>query len=356
MTGSKWTLLKDLGRLNLGRENLFRVIFMLTGRCPLQCRTCRIGRTPVEGADPSLADIESFFQGNRFSWINLTGGEIFIRDDLKEIFDIIAATQPALAYLTFPTSGYLVQRTLKGVEEALETDLACMHVTVSFDGGKEQHDAMRGIEGAFLRARETFQGLKEMAERHPGRLKVHPGMTLSAELLELAQDPIGDLLADLELGHPGEIHVNLAHGSEHYYGSPAPKPLPAEAVTKQLERLVRSRRGKVSSMNLLESLYLKGARAYLASGAPPLTCKACTASVFIDYRWSVFPCTIFPRALGNLKDHDFDLARISAGSAFQQVKARIEAGDCPGCWTPCEAYTAIAGNILRPAFLRLALS
>ncbi|MHC4945180.1 MAG: radical SAM protein [Planctomycetota bacterium] len=356
MSGSKWGLLKDLGALNLGRERLFRVIFMITGRCPLQCKTCRIGQTPAQGPDPAIEEIEAFFEGNDFSWINLTGGEIFLRDDMKEIFCLIARTQPSLAYLTFPTSGFLVERTLEGVERALEAGLPVIHVTVSFDGGRKVHDAMRGMDGSFDRARETFSSLKKLAADLPTRLNVHPGMTLSAELLEMAQDPVGDLLADLDLGHPGEIHVNLAHGAEHYYGTPAPKPLPAEAVTEQLERLMRSRRGKISSLNILESLYLKGARTYLASGAPPLTCKACAASVFIDYRWSVFPCTVFPLAVGNLKDHDFDLVRLSSTASYQQVKAKIEAGNCPGCWTPCEAYTAIAGNVLRPAFLRLAFS
>lgn len=340
--------LKDLGGLNLGREKLFRVILMLTDRCMLRCRTCGIWRKETT-VEPAFSELETFFFTNKLSWLNLTGGEIFLRKDLPEIFRLIGSTQPHLAYISFPTSGYLPEATLAGAEAALESGLSKIVITVSFDGGRASHDALRGREGAFDRARETFLALGKL-----DGLKVIPGMTLSSALLELSDDPVQDLVTDLGLQSAREIHVNLAHASSHYYGNQGLDPLPAKKTIDLIERLGRSRAGRVGTMDLLESLYLKGARHYLESGEPPLRCKALRASVFIDADWTVYPCTIYARPLGHLSDQGFNLDRMAETPGFKEARAAIDRGDCPGCWTPCEAYTAISGSVLAPSFFRLA--
>jgi hypothetical protein len=179
-------------------------------------------------------------------------------------------------------------------------------------------------------------------------------MTLSSSLLELSDDPVQDLVEDLGLQGAHEVHVNLAHASPHYYGNQGLAPLPAEKTIALIDRLARSRAGRVGTMDLLERLYLKGARQYLESGEPPLRCKALRASVFIDADWAIYPCTIYARPMGHLSDHDYDLEKLSSSPGFEEAKRAVDRGDCPGCWTPCEAYTAISGSVLAPSFFRLA--
>ncbi|MBU0756356.1 MAG: 4Fe-4S cluster-binding domain-containing protein, partial [Planctomycetes bacterium] len=96
MKGAPWTFLKDLAAMNLGRGRLFRVILMLTRQCPLQCKTCGIWKNNGSDPGPALEEIASFFEKNQFSWINLTGGEIFFRKDLPELFGLLAKTQKKL--------------------------------------------------------------------------------------------------------------------------------------------------------------------------------------------------------------------------------------------------------------------
>jgi len=355
MKSSSLLFLRDLGGLNLGFKKLFRLILMISARCPLQCRVCGIWNQP-DKQEPSLSELESFFENNSLSWINLTGGEIFMREDLVDLFHLIAATQPCLAYLSFPTTGYRVRKTVRDMEEALRTPLSRIYVTVSFDGGRDTHDDLRGTRGAFERAAETFQALKELARVSNKRLEVIPGMTLSHELLERTQDPLRDLLQDLNLSSPHDVHVNLAHRSEHYYANPEVKPLPREALVKMVRGLARSMKFRGSPLQLIERVYLNGAAHYLTQGEAPLKCRACTASIFIDAGWTAYPCTIYSRALGNMKDLDFKLSNLMATPAFKQARSDIHARHCPGCWTPCEAYTAIMGGFLNPSLLRLALA
>lgn len=355
MSGKFLPFFKDIVAMNLGRNRLFRLIFMVTSRCPLKCRICGIWKGKNK-TDPSLQDMERFFSSHSFSWINLTGGEIFMRRDMPELFQLIAQTQTQLRYLTFPTTGYLVDRTLEGVEAALRNRFPRLVVTVSFDGGKESHDSLREGDRPFEKARETYRALKKLETKAKGGLQVIPGLTLSSELLSLGPDPVGDLARELALDGRHEVHLNLAHCASHYYRNPELEPPDPEAMVAYLRKLLIEKDASASSLKTVETLYLKGAIQYLRKESPPLSCKACDASVFIDSEWNLYPCTHFPFKIGSLEESDHDLTPWLTSDRFREAKAKVRARECPGCWTPCEAFTAIAGSVMKPSLYRLATS
>ena len=90
-------------------------------------------------------------------------------------------------------------------------------------------------------------------------------------------------------------------------------------------------------------------RGYLESGKTPMRCHALRSSCFIDSWGHVYPCTIYDRKVGSLRDVDFDLARIWESDEARQLQKEIWNYDCPQCWTPCEAYQSILGNFFRPS-------
>jgi hypothetical protein len=51
--------------------------------------------------------------------------------------------------------------------------------------------------------------------------------------------------------------------------------------------------------------------------------------------------------LGNLRDSAFDLRGLWQGERALVLRREIEARRCPNCWTPCEAYQSILGNLVR---------
>ncbi len=351
-------LARDALLLNLGRSVPFRVTLMVSERCPLRCTTCSIWRT-AEPREPSLDDLDAFFSANRkISWLNLTGGEIFLRSDMVEIFRSAASRLKRLAVVNFPTAGQDPAHIAGQVDAALGTGLRRMVVTVSFDGGRASHDQLRGAAGAFDGAAETWRSLKQIAAGARGRLSVFAGMTLSAELMNLTTDPLGDLVADLALAGSHEVHLNLAHGSEHYYRNVPADPLQLDAIEGTLRKAAAGRRAKGAGsgdrgVNLFERIYIGCARDFLSTRRPPLACKALRCSLFVDAGLDVYPCTIFSRPLGNLRDPDFSIAALRQSSLWCDTVKQIKAGHCPGCWTPCEAYPAIVGNLLRPGILKI---
>ena len=55
----------------------------------------------------------------------------------------------------------------------------------------------------------------------------------------------------------------------------------------------------------------------------------------------VYPCSIYSRPLGSLREHDYRLRDILEAAESRAAREAVVAEACPGCWTPCEAYQSI---------------
>ena len=124
------------------------------------------------------------------------------------------------------------------------------------------------------------------------------------------------------------------------------------ALARAADEYARLRGPARHPVAFLERAYLKRVRQYLETGETPMRCHALRASCFIDSWGNVFPCTIYDKKVGNLRDAGYDLARIWNTPEAEALQREIWESQCPNCWTPCEAYQSILGNALRPALPR----
>ena len=99
--------------------------------------------------------------------------------------------------------------------------------------------------------------------------------------------------------------------------------------------------GVISS---IEDEYLKLGKEYLKTGKIPIKCNVFNLSSFVDPFGNVYPCTIFNRKLGNLRENNYDLKKILLSEKAKKVKEEIIKDNCPQCWTPCEAHQMIVSN------------
>ncbi len=331
---------------NLGRPSFpFKLTFCITYWCNYKCKTCNIWKmTPRD--ELSLDEIREFFRkSNRFSWIDLTGGEVSLRKDFPSICEAAISSCPDLLLLHFPSNGYLTDQVVAYTKDIAAMAPEKLMVTISCDGDEATNDAIRGIEGGYRRQIETFRRLREM----PG-VEVVLGMTLSAD--NVNHFPAAFAAAKQEI--PGleytEFHVNIVTEGEHYLGNQElglRKEVSPAALAEATESYARLRGFGWSPVNYLERAYLTRVRSYLESGRTPMRCHALRSSCFIDSWGHVFPCTVYDRKIGSLRESDYDLARIWASDEARDVQAEIWDYKCPQCWTPCEAYPSIMGNFLR---------
>lgn len=324
----------------------YRLSFAVTNRCQSQCIMCNIWQKPVEN-ELSLEEIEQLFSRyRRFSWVHLTGGELFMRDDFAEIVRIIDRNSPELYLLNFPTNGYQTDMIVTAIREILEqTSIPRLMVTVSLDGPRELHDRIRGLSGSWERALATFRQLRELRSR---KFSVYLGYTLQEANLDAFEATMATASQELGSLSTDEIHLNIAHISGHYYANSAFNGIPEpDAAEKILGRISGARKRRIfDPVSILEQRYQKLARTYQLTGAVPLKCQAAAASCFIDPGGNVFPCSTFAAPIGSLRESDYDLASIWRSANRVAIRQSIRDGSCPGCWTPCEAYQTILANLL----------
>ena len=336
-----------IARSNVARgPRPFKLTLIVTFGCDTRCKMCNIWQRDKAGI-MTLDEVRRFFGRNpRFSWINLSGGEIWTRPDAAELVEAVIEGSPDLYLLDFPTTGQRTDAIVAGVERALATRLPKLLVTVSLDGPRDVHEEIRGREGAWDRAVETFRRLRAL--RSP-RFDVFLGMTLSnfngGALLDTIAS-VREVLPDLR---EAEFHVNVAQISSHYYQNDGLERTREECLAEVAEFLERKGHS-FHPVAWIERRYQRLSSEFLASGRTPLPCKALASSVFIDPRWNVYPCSMWDAPLGGLRERDFDLDGLWHTEATLARRREIEEGRCPHCWTPCEAYQTVLGNLFRRGY------
>ena len=95
----------------------------------------------------------------------------------------------------------------------------------------------------------------------------------------------------------------------------------------------------------LEDRYQALVSKYYETGKSPLPCTALSSSCFIDAYWNLYPCSIWDEKIGNLRENGFDLRAMWEGSRRKELRQDVIEERCAHCWTPCEAYPTILGNL-----------
>jgi Fe-coproporphyrin III synthase len=346
MASTPLGLALDIARANVGASALpYKVTLVATYHCNFRCEMCNIWQKKSVG-EMTPAEVEGFFRAwSQFSWVHLTGGELFMRRDLEDVVAAILASNRSLYLLNFPTTGWFGDRTVALVERILRGGVGRLMVTISLDGPKDVHDKMRGLAGSWERAIDTFARLRAIRQSN---FQVMLGMTLfrqNAMLVDATIAAVRVVIPDLR---SSELHLNVGHESSHYFGNTGQIADPGQDVIVEAIEAHRKAAGRgFAPVTFLEDRYQALVSSYLTHGKSPLPCTALASSCFIDAYWNLFPCSIWGEAVGNLREAAFDLRRLWTTARARTLRDSIVAEDCPHCWTPCEAYPAILGNLVK---------
>jgi radical SAM protein with 4Fe4S-binding SPASM domain len=206
---------------------------------------------------------------------------------------------------------------------------------VSIDGPADVHDRIRGRAGSFARAVATARALAAM----PG-VEVHVGTTVTRANVDALPATWDAIRAELPALARTRWHWNAMQVSAHFYGNGdcADQRVPVRAP---LVEHVRARGLPRSLVDAMESAYLVNLAA-VAGGEPSgIPCQALRSTMFLSPEGDVYPCHLYDRPLGNVRERD--VLAIWRDAATLEARRDIEALKCGGCFSACEAYPAIAG-------------
>lgn len=338
-----YILAKNIINSNFKRLNFpYKLTFVATYKCQSKCIYCKIWKKKPVG-ELSLGEINQFFKkSNKFSWVDLTGGEVFLRKDIADIAKVIITNCKNLYHLHIPTNGLAPTIIEQKIKQILSFNPNKFVVTISLDGPRVLNDRLRGISGNFDKVIETAKRLKEIKQKN---FRFVIGFTLSADNKDNFEKMISEVKAEIPSLQPDDFHMNIIHTSEHYYDNISNNTL-LEDLRGDVRKYRKSRTAKFKHpIGFLEDQYLRLADKYLETGKTPIICQALAGSVFVDSFGDIYPCSIYSKKVGNIKEINYDLEKLWDSTEVKSLRKSIERLNCPQCWTPCEAYQSILGKL-----------
>lgn len=324
------------------RNKITHLILHVTTRCNFRCSHCFVDPTPT-APELTLTEIDRIAaEFNDLIWLDIGGGEPFLRPDLPEILAKFQAWEYSV-----PTNGWFTERifqTLKEIEARI--DLTRLILTMSLDGFPATHDAIRNQPGSYARVKETYFLLR----RHFPRLRVKFNTVLHnynlAEIIPFMRQVQEEL-------QPAFHSVLFLRGTPQDEGYRLPSPQEIRALEEQLleiqNRYHYRQKGLLSeTQKKYQAVKRHLCRRILEEEQMVIPCLAGQAHAVIYADGGVAPCELLP-VVDSLRATP--LQEILAGPAWRRAVAAIKAKKCY-CTHDCNMIENILYNFnLYPQFV-----
>ncbi|MCD6398738.1 MAG: radical SAM protein [Candidatus Aenigmarchaeota archaeon] len=324
----------------------YKITFAITYNCNSRCKTCNIWKKKSTN-ELTTREIKKIFKNINPSWVNLTGGEPFLRRDIFDIAKIIRDNTDTYL-LNMTTNGLLGDLAFKDIKKITNLGFPKFIVVVSLDGPEKIHDYIRGIKGNWKKSIELYKKLRKLS-KEKRNFETYLGYTASTYNIGQFSKTLEEAKKEIPTLKIRDFHLNFYHESEVYFDNKKLSRLNKNFLIdlKKTIDAFKSKKIGFNPISFLEFKYLSLIDNYLKTKTSPLPCKALQSSCYIDPHGNVYPCTIFNTIIGNLRDSNYDLKKNWNSEKAKKIRKLIKQNKCPGCWTPCEAYQTILGNLLK---------
>lgn len=287
---------------------------ILTYRCPMRCKMCNIWKNPTD-KDTELK-AEELKKLPHLKFINLTGGEPFVREDLVDIVDVCFSKTKRIV---ISTSGWFEDRII-----ALAERFPNIGIRISIEGLSQKNDELRGREGGFDKGLRTLLRLREKGLKDIGF-----GCTVSNNN---SKDMISLYRLSKELGM--EFATASFHNS-YYFHKNDNVVTNKEEVCSDFETLINMQLKESHPKSWFRAFFNMGLINYIEGNRRMLPCEAGTMNFFIDPYGEVYPCNgleekYWKESMGNIRNAS-DFMEIWHSEQADRVRSMVR--KCPkNCW------------------------
>lgn len=304
---------------------------ILTYRCPMQCKMCNIWKNPTDIKKEISSDDLRYLPKLKF--INLTGGEPFIREDLEEIVRVCYTKSPRIV---ISTSGWYEDRVI-----ALAKKFPNIGIRISIEGLSQKNDELRGREGGFDRGLRTLLRLKEM-----GLNDIGFGCTIS-------NNNSRDMLSLYQLSKSLGMEFATASFHNSYYFHKEDNVITnKDEVCENFRTLIEWQLQEKHPKSWFRAYFNMGLINYIEGNRRMLPCEAGTVNFFIDPWGEVYPCNgmeekYWKDSMGNIHDCE-DFLTLWNSPKAEQVREMVR--KCPkNCWMVGTASPVMKKYVKYPA-------
>ncbi len=260
---------------------------IVTYRCNARCNMCNRYKAPSDPKDE--ISIETIKKLPEMYFTNITGGEPFIREDIK---DIVRELRKKSDRIVISTNGFFTDRIIDLCKEFPD-----IGIRISIEGLEQTNNEIRGLPDGFNKGYTTLKKLREMGMKDVGF-----GMTVqdrnAPDLCELYK------LSD-ELGM--EFATASLHNSFYFVEAKniiKDRPMVAENFENLINMLLKSN----SPKKWFRAYFNHGLINYIYGQKRLLPCDMSFDTFFIDPYGDVMPCngTKDKEVMGNLNTQSWD--------------------------------------------------
>jgi Fe-coproporphyrin III synthase len=303
------TLLDDVVCINILKYKRGKIMKKLNGtvivtyRCNARCTMCNRYKSPSNKEEEiSLDTIRKLPQ---MYFTNITGGEPFIRTDLK---DIVRELYKKSERIVISTNGFFTERIIE-----LCREFPNVGIRISIEGLEQTNNTIRGLDDGFNRGYTTLKKLVEMGMKDVGF-----GMTVQDANAK-------DLLALYHISD--EMNMEFATASLHnsfYFVEAKNIIYDRLMVGQQFEDLINKLLNSNSPKKWFRAYFNHGLINYIFGQKRLLPCNMAFDTFFIDPYGDVMPCngTKDKEVMGNLNSMTWDELWNSAQAGVVRQKVR----------------------------------
>lgn len=300
---------------------------IVTYRCNARCSMCNRYKSPSRPEEE--ISIETIKKLPRMYFTNITGGEPFIREDLKEI---VGELYKKSDRIVISTNGFFTDRIIE-----LAKEFPQVGIRISIEGLEDTNNEIRGLEDGYQRGYRTLKKLVEMGMKDVGF-----GMTV--------QDRnASDLVPLYRLSN--EMGMEFATASLHnsfYFVETKNIIHDRPMVAKNFEDLINELLKSWEPKKWFRAYFNHGLINYIYGQERLLPCDMSFDTFFIDPYADVMPCngTREKEVMGNLKEQTWE--ELWNSQEAEQVRKKVRCCDRK-CWMIGSASPAMHKYIWKPA-------
>lgn len=301
---------------------------IVTYRCNARCTMCNRYKAPSKPEEE--ISIETIEKLPKMNFVNVTGGEPFIRQDLE---DVIKALYKKTDRVVISTNGFFTDRIID-----LCKKFPTLGIRISIEGLEQTNNEIRGLADGFNRGYTTLRKLVEM--KHPD---VGFGMTVQDKN---AKDLVALYKISDELGM--EFATASLHNSFYFVEAKNiihDRPMVAKCFEDLINELLNSK----SPKKWFRAYFNHGLINYIYGQKRLLKCDMSVDTFFIDPYGDVMPCngTKDKEVMGNLNTMTWD--ELWNGKQADEVRKRV--CHCGReCWMIGSVAPAMKKYFLVPAW------
>ena len=314
------------------KRNLKHAIVHVTNRCNFRCNHCFIDFSPKR--DLKIEDYQRLgSQMPDLFWLDIAGGEPFLRKDLAEIVSCFN-----FEVLQIPTNGSLPELIIKQVERMKEMVRGKITISLSLDGLKEKHAEIRGVSGNWEQVWHTFGELRKL-----GGVSIKINTVINRSNF----DQILDLMGEVRSKNPDFHSVILLRGDPKNPDYELPPLSELRALAPKIFNILETYDyGESRTMARMLRNYHKYlwnvSLETIERETQVIPCLAGQAHMVVMGDGSVSSCEMLP-PVGNIKEKSFQ--EIQDSAEFKKQLEDIKNKKCY-CTHNCAMFDSI---MFRPA-------